>query len=73
MIKEKSNEQSILTKIIHGKGEHVCINSIREKNYNQILDVEALFSQCLFTQNHNLYKLYKYYLQNHTIFLLYKQ
>ena len=31
MIKDKSNEQSTLTKIIHGKGEHVCINNIREK------------------------------------------
>ena len=28
MIKEKSNEQSILTQIIHEKGEHVCINNM---------------------------------------------
>ena len=47
MIKDKINEYLILTQIIHGKGEHICINEIREENYNQILDVEALFSQCL--------------------------
>ena len=40
MIKEKSNEQLILTQIIHEKGEHVCINNIREENYNQILNVQ---------------------------------
>ena len=45
MINDKSNEQLRLTQIIHGKGEHVCINNIREENYNQILDVKALFSQ----------------------------
>ena len=47
MIKEKSNEQSILTKIIHGKWEHACINNIREENYNHSFDIEAFFSQCL--------------------------
>ena len=47
MIKEKSNEQLILTQIIHGKGEHVCINNRRDENYNQILHVEAFLSQFL--------------------------
>ena len=47
MIKEKSNEQSILTQIIYGKWEHVCIKNIREEICKQSLDVEALFSQCL--------------------------
>ena len=47
MIKEKFNEQLILSQIIHGKGEHVFINDIREENYNQSLDVKALLSQCL--------------------------
>ena len=44
MIKEKSNEQSILTQIIHEKGEHVCINNIREENCNQSLDVKPFLS-----------------------------
>ena len=44
IVKEKSNEQSILTQIIHGKWENVCINNIREENYNQILDIESPFS-----------------------------
>ena len=61
-----------LTQIIHGKGKHICIHKIREENYNQILDVGALFSQCLLTHNHKLYKIYKSYSQNHVIFLLYQ-
>ena len=47
MIKQKSNERLILTQINHGKGEHVCINNIREEKYNQGLDVEAFISQFL--------------------------
>ena len=34
IVKEKSNEQLILTQIIHGKGEHVCINNIIRGTYN---------------------------------------
>ena len=41
---DKSNEQWILTEIIHGKGEHVCINNIRRGIYNRSLDIEASFS-----------------------------
>ena len=41
------------TKIIHGKGEHICINRKIEENNNQSLDVEALFSQCILTHKHN--------------------
>ena len=44
IVKEKSNEQLILTQFFHGKGEHVCINNIRRGSYNQSLDIEALFS-----------------------------
>ena len=47
MIKDKSNEQSIIKEIIHAKGEYVCINNIREENYNKNVDVEAFFSQFL--------------------------
>ena len=44
IVKEKSNEQLILTQIVHGKGEHVCINNIRRESYNQSLDVEVASS-----------------------------
>ena len=47
IVKDKSNEQLILTQIVHGKGEHVCLNNIRQENYNQILDVEDFFLQFL--------------------------
>ena len=30
--------------IIHGKGEHICINKNREENKNQIHDVESVSS-----------------------------
>ena len=38
------NEQLTLTQIVHEKGEYVCVNSIREISYNQILNVEDSFS-----------------------------
>ena len=31
IVKEKSNKQLILTQVIYGKGEHVCINDIKSK------------------------------------------
>ena len=31
IVKEKSNKQLILTQIVYGRGEHVCIDNIKSK------------------------------------------
>ena len=58
--KEKSNKQMILTLIIYGKVEHVCIDNIKSKNpqlnpWRWILNLTILLTSLL----HTFYKLYK--------------
>ena len=73
IVKDKSNEQLILTQIVHGKGEHVCLNNIRQENYNQILDVEDFFLQFLWHHFHTNSTIFTSLTHKNTLFLLYQQ
>ena len=62
MTKEKSNEQFILTQIIHGKGEHICIkNKSRTKlQPNPWCRSIVLTMYLNHIDRYILYKLYKH-------------
>ena len=73
IVKDKSNEQLILIEIVHGEGEHVRINNIREWNYNGSLNIESSFSQFLWHHFHIYTTRITSLTHNHTLCLIYHQ
>ena len=68
IVKEKINIQLILTWIVYGKGEHVCIDNIKSKKlqpkpWRCSLNLTILSTSLL----HTLYKLYKPHSQWHSL------